>query len=75
MPPLASMKSEERASQLKIFSGNVPDISGTFKFPFGCPITSIETEDKDHHYSTNSGTQPSTTLSSEPSPSFPVSCH
>ena len=46
MPPLASMKSKERASPLKIVTGNVLDISGTFKFPFGCPITSTETEER-----------------------------
>jgi hypothetical protein len=44
----------EGASPLEIVTSNVPNISGTFKFPFGCPVTSIKTEDGDHHYSTNS---------------------
>jgi len=44
----------EGASPLEIVTGNVPNISGTFKFPFGCPVTSTKTEDGDHHYSTNS---------------------
>jgi hypothetical protein len=82
MPPLAPMNSKE-LFHLRLSPAMCPiSRSGTFKFLFDCPVTSTKTEEKDHHYSTNSGTHlsqvfesSSTTLSSEPSPSYSVSCH
>ena len=44
----------EGALPLEIVTTNVSNISATFKFPFGCPVTSTKTEDSDHHYSPNS---------------------
>jgi hypothetical protein len=40
------------ASPLEIVTGRVPDISRDFLFPFGCPVTTHKTEEKDFHYDT-----------------------
>lgn len=44
----------EGASPWELVTGQVPDISSTFQFPFGCPVTSHKTEERSHHYETHS---------------------
>jgi len=46
--------SVEGRSPLEIVTGRVPDISRDFRFPFGCPVVSHKTEERDHHYAAKS---------------------
>ena len=46
--------SVEGRSPLEIVTGRVPDISRDFRFPFGFPVVSHKTEERDHHYATKS---------------------
>ena len=41
-------------SPLQIVTDKIPDLSSKFLFPFGCPVTTIKTEGKDHKFDTAS---------------------